>query len=425
VDKPIDNHNKPILLSSQSADAPGQELASSQVSVDSDHTYHGSTEDPVGVSSTTLDSISSWIEAIVSEAKKDHQSCKSSLLPISSPDKVSAPKEDSKKVLSDSVVNSVVKSPPRSNIASSTVSKVPTKQVALPGSLREPPRLNQNARNRTWRRDNASSSNSSLHVSQTSGLPPKLPVKKNSKSENSYIRKGNALIRNPATGNHHHSSSSLDSQNKLSKPVMRRSMNFVRKVDSKDVAHSHISVERPKTPPLPLHTKSISCAVNVLEPLSQNLQQQVLETEKEDSSGQVNSGVDNPSIISSHKSEALDAGKEIYVRPKLNQLVAAQGQHLGESSNISLDKIMLLQPSATSDLYFKKRKNQIILGPSTSDALSSKDTSQAENIKSGESKVLMSASSNNNITVAKDRPHKGNMLYKNTCSYLFGCSLYL
>ncbi|XP_066369865.1 uncharacterized protein [Miscanthus floridulus] len=406
VDKPIDNLNKPILLSSQSADAPGRELASSQVSVDSDHTYHGSTEDPVGVSSTTHDSISSWIEAIVSEAKKDHQSCKSSLLPISSPDKVSAPKEDSKKALSDSVVNSVVKSPPRINIASSIVSKVPTKQVALPGSLREPPRLNQNARNRTWRRDNVPSSNSSLHVSQTSGLPPKLPVKKNSKSENSYIRKGNALIRNPGTGNHLHSSSSLDSQNKLSKPVMRRSMNFVRKVDSKDVAHSHISVERPKTPPLPLHTKSISCAVNVLEPLSQNLQQQVLETEKEDSSGQVNSGADNPSIISSHKSEALDAGKAFYVRPKLNQLVAAQGQHLGESSNISLDKIMLLQPSATFDLYFKKRRNQIILGPSTSDAPSSKDTSQAENIKSGESKVLMSASSNNNITVAKDRPHK-------------------
>lgn len=405
VGKPIDNLSRPILLSSQSADVPGRDLAS-QISVGSDHTYHGSTEDPVGMPSTTPDSVSSWIEAIVPEANKEHQSCKSSLLPICSSEKVSAPKEDSKKALSDSVVNSVVKSPPRINIASSTVLKVPTKQVALPGSLLEPPRLNQNARNRTWRRDNASSSNSSLHVSQTSGLPPKLPLKKNSKSQNSYIRKGNALIRNPANGNNHlHSSSSLDSQNKLSKPVMRRSMNFVRNVDSKDAAHSHISVERPKTPPLPLHTKSISCAVNVLEPLSQNLQQQVLETEKEDSSGQVNSGADNLSIISLHKSEALDAGKAIYVRPKLNQLVA-QGRHLGESSNISLDKVTLLQPSATSDLYFKKRKNQIILGPSTSDAPSSKDTFQAENIKSGESKVLMSSSSNNNITVAKDRLHK-------------------
>jgi len=76
-----------------------------------------------------------------------------------------------------------------------------------------------------------------------------------------------------------------------------------------------------------------------------------------------------------------------------------------------MDKVLLLQPS-TSDLYFKKRKNQIILGPSTSDVSGAKDINQAENIKSGESKSLMFASSNNNMTVAKDRPHKGNMLYK-------------
>jgi len=398
VDEPID---KPILLSSQAIDAPGGELASSQVYVDPDHTYHSNAEDSMAVSITKPDSLSSWIEAIVSEAKKEHQ-----LPSISSPDKVLAPKEDSRKAVSDSVVSSVVKSPPRVNIASSTVLKVPTKQVALPSSLREPPRINQSARHRTWRRDNVSSSNASLHVSQPSGLPPKLPVKKNGKSQNSYIRKGNALIRNPATGNHPHSSSNLDAQNKLSKPVMRRSLNFVRKVDSNDVvAHTNISVERPKTPPLPLHTKSISSAVNLLEPLSQTLQkQQVLETEKENSSAQVNSHVDNPLNIL-HKPEPLDAGKAVYVRPKSNQLAAAQVQHPGDSSNSSMDKVLLLQPS-TSDLYFKKRKNQIILGPSTSDVSGAKDINQAENIKSGESKSLMFASSNNNMTVAKDRPHK-------------------
>ncbi|CAN6177424.1 unnamed protein product [Urochloa humidicola] len=309
VDKTTDN---PILLSLQSVDAPG-ELASSQAYVDPDNTCHSNAEGPVALSSTQPDSLSSWIEAIVAEAKKEHQSCKSTLPSISSPDKVLAQKEDSRKAVSDSVVNSVVKSSSRINIATSTVSK-------------------------------------------PSGLPPKLPVKKNGQSQNSYIRKGNALIRNPTTGNHPHSSN-LDAQNKLSKPVMRRSMNFVRKVDS---------VERPKTPPLPLHTKSISCAVNLLEPLPQTLQQQVVEPEKEDSN--------------------------------------TQGQHPGDSSNSSMDK--LLQPSTTSDLYFKKRKNQIILGSSTSDVASAKDMTQAENVKSGESKSLVFASSNNNITVAKDRPHK-------------------
>ncbi|WVZ79299.1 hypothetical protein U9M48_026896 [Paspalum notatum var. saurae] len=412
VDKPLDNPNKSILLPSKSADTPGGELASSQVHVDPDHTYHQNIEDPVAVSSTQPDPLSSWIEAIVSEAKNGHQSCKSTLLPISSPDKLLAPKEDSRKEVSDSVVSSVVKSPPRINITSSTVSKVPTKQAALSGSVREPPQLNPNARHRTWRRDIVSSSNSSLHVPQPSGLPPKLPVRKNVKSQNSYIRKGNALIRNPATGNHPHSS--LDAQNKLNKPVMRRSLNFVRKVDLNDaVPHSRISVERPKTPPLPLHTKSINCAVNVSEPSSQNLQQQVLGTEKEDSSGQVNSGVDNPSIVSLQKSESLEAGKSVYARPKSNHLVAAQGQHPSDSSNSSMDKVMLLQPSTTSDLYFKKRKNQIILGSSTSNVTNAKGMSQAENMKSGESKALMFAPSNINITVANDRPHKA-LQTKNT-----------
>ncbi|KAJ1260039.1 hypothetical protein BS78_10G201600 [Paspalum vaginatum] len=381
ADKPLDNPNKSILLPSQSADTPGGELASSQVHVDPDHTYHQNIEDPVAVSSTQPDSLSSWIEAIVSEAKKGHQSCKSTLLPISYPDKLLAPKEDIRKEASDSVVSSAVKSPPRINIASSTVLKVPTKQAAFPGSLREAQHLNQNARHRTWRRDNVSSSNSSLHVPQPSGLPPKLPVRKNVKSQNSYIRKGNALIRNPATGNHPHSS--RDAQNKLNKPVMRRSLNFVRKVDSNDaVAHSRISVERPKTPPLPLHTKSINCAVIVSEPSSQILQQQVLGTEKEDSSGHVNSDVGNPSIVSLHKSEPFEAGKAVYVRPKPNHPVASQGQHPSDSSNSSMDKVMLPQPSTTSDLYFKKRKNQIILGSSTSNVANAKDVSQAENIKS-------------------------------------------
>ncbi|KAL6603040.1 hypothetical protein ACP70R_043401 [Stipagrostis hirtigluma subsp. patula] len=403
--KPIDNPDKPSFLSLQSADAAGGELASSQVYDDPEHSYQGNTENPVVESSTKPDLLSSGIEAIVSEAQKEHQPCKPTLLSTSALDKLLAPKEVSRKAVSDPVINSVVKSPPRT---STTVSKVPPKQVALPSSSREASRLNQNARRRTWHRDNVPSSSSSLHASQPSGLPPKLPPKKNGKTQNSYIRKGNALIRNPATGNYPHSSSSLESQNKLSKPVMRRSLNFVRKVDSNDaVAHSNISVERPKTPPLPLHTKSISCTTNFLEPLSQiSHKQQVLETEKEDSNGPVNSGVDTPSITGVQKSEPLDAGKMVYVRPKSNQLVAAQGQHPGDSINSSMDNVLPPQPSAASDNYFKKRKNQIILGLPTSDVPSAKDMTPAENLNSGESKALMFRPSNNNITGAKDRLHK-------------------
>jgi hypothetical protein len=185
-------------------------------------------------------------------------------------------------------------------------------------------------------------------------------------------------------------------------------MNFVRKVDSNGtVAHSNVSVERPKTPPLLLHTKSVS--TNISEPLSQSLQkQQVSETEMKDSNGHVTSGVDNPRVSSVQKSEPLDAAKVVYARLKSNQLVASQGQQSGDSIKSSMDKVML-QPSTTSDLYFKKRKNQIILGSSSSDVLSSKEMNQAENSNTGEIKVLIFASSNKNPTVAKDRPHKGNI----------------
>jgi hypothetical protein len=311
--------------------------------------------------------------------------------------------------LPDPLINSASKSPPSMSITSSTVPKVPTKTVALPGSSCEVPRLNPSARHRTWHRDSVSSSKSHLHEVQPSGLPPKLPPKKNGKTQSCYIRKGNALIRNPATRNHPQSSSSaLNAPSKLNKPIMRRSMNFVRKVDSNGiVAHSNVSVERPKTPPLPLHTKSVS--TNISEPLSQSLQkQQVPETEKKDSSGHVTPGVDNPGVSCVQKSEPLDAAKVVYARLKSNQLVASQGQQSGDSIKSLMDKVML-QPSTTSDLYFKKRKNQIILGSSSSDVLSSKEMNQAENSNTGEIKVLMFASPNKNLTVAKDRPHKGNI----------------
>ncbi|XP_062178619.1 uncharacterized protein LOC133883338 isoform X2 [Phragmites australis] len=407
MDKPVDTTNKHILLPSQSAGATAGELASSQVYVDPDHTFHSNTEDPVVESGTKPDLLSSWVEAIVSETKREHQPCKSTLLSVSSSDKLLGPKEDNRKAVSDSVVNSTVKSPPRMNITSSTVTKVPTKQVALPSSSREAPRLTQNARHRTWHRDNVSPSTSSLHASQPSGLTHKLPLKKNAKAQNSYIRKGNALIRNPATGNHPHSSS-LDAQNKLSKPVMRRSLNFVRKVDSNDaVAHSNIAVERPKTPPLPLYTKSINCTTNLSEPLSQTLQtQKVLETEKEDSNGQVNLGVDNPGVIGMQKSESLDACKVVYVRQKSNQLVAAQGQQPGDPINSSMDKVHSLQPSTTSDLCFKKRKNQIILGSSSSDVPSAKDMTQAENLNSALQTLSTVGSFSHVWTLSGQHPQK-------------------
>ncbi|GJN38902.1 hypothetical protein PR202_gb27983 [Eleusine coracana subsp. coracana] len=316
IDKPINITNKPITLSSQSAAVTGKELTSSRA-LDPGRTYHSSTMDPVVESSTKPDLLSSWMGAILSEAAEEHQQSKST------PDTTFGPKEDTRKTLPDLLSKFCIK---------------------------------------------ISSQDKCCKLNSSKGLPPKLPLKKNGKTQNCYIRKGNALIRNPATGNHPQSSSCLDAPSKLSKPIMRRSMNFVRKVDSNDaVAHPNISVERPKTPPLPLHARSIT--TNISEPFPQPLQkQQVPETEKKDSSGQANLGVDNPGVSSRQKSEPLDAGKMVYVRPKSNKLVASQGQQSCDSISGSTDK--------------------------------------AENSNTGETKVLMCASSNKNLTVSKDRPHK-------------------
>ncbi|KAK1613054.1 hypothetical protein QYE76_036727 [Lolium multiflorum] len=408
VDIPAGNPNEPAIQAVESTDVMDAELVSPQVSVEPDHTYDSSAEGPVVDSSTKQDLLSSWIESIVSEAKKENQPCKSTPPPIFLPDKLLAPNEDSRRSVLDSVGNPVVK-PPLMNRTTSMPSKVAPKQVNLPSSSREPPRASSNPRHKTWHRGDMATSTSS-HGSQPSGLPPKQPPRRNDKTSNSYIRKGNALIRNPATGNlpHSSSSSSLDTQNKLNKPVTRRSMNFVRKVDSSgSVARSNFTVERPKTPPLPLHAKSINSITNLSEQLPKTLPKQLVpETEKEDPVGQLNSGADIPSTQSAQKSEASDVGKVVYVRPKSNQLVAAQRQHPDDPINSSMDKVLSLQLPTASDLYFKKRKNQIVLSSSSSDGQNPKEVTPAENLNSGENKGVQIVSSNNAISVLKGRPHK-------------------
>ncbi|XP_006657168.2 uncharacterized protein LOC102707322 [Oryza brachyantha] len=406
VDIPVNDLNKPIPSALESSDLMDIDRYSSQVCVNTDHANLSNTENPGVESNTKQDLLSSWIEAIVSEAKKEHIPCISTPLSVGSPEKLLEPKEDNRKTVLETVVPSAVKSP-QINFASCTLPKVAPKQVTLPSSSRESTRANQNARHRTWHRGNIASSSSSLHASQPSGLPPKLPLK-NKKAENSYIRKGNALIRNPSNGKLPHSSSSHDTQNKLNKAVVRRSMNFVRKADMKDfVANSNISVERPKTPPLPLHTKSISSPTNFLEQLPQILQKQHGHEIEEDTTGQPKSGFDNPDIKTTQKSEPSDASKVVYVRPKSNQLVAAQRQHPVDLINSSTDKILSLQAPIASDLYLKKRKNQIILSSgSPSDGQNAKEMLPAENSNLDEKKDLMITCSINGIPGVKERPQK-------------------
>uniref|UniRef100_A0A0D9WSF1 C3H1-type domain-containing protein n=1 Tax=Leersia perrieri TaxID=77586 RepID=A0A0D9WSF1_9ORYZ len=416
VDIPIDNLNKPISSALESSGVMDTDQVSSQVCVDPDHANDSNVENPGVKSNAKQDLLSSWIEAIVSEAKKEHRPCNSTPLSVGLPDKLLEPKDGNRKTVLETVVPSAVKS--QISFTSSTLPKVAPKQVTLPSSSRELTRANQIVRHRTWHRGNIASSTSSFHASQPLGLPPKLPPKKSDKAQNSYIRKGNALIRNPSNGNHPHSSSSQDTQNKLNKPVVRRSMNFVRKADTKDLV-ANVPVERPKTPPLPLHTKSISCPTSLLEPLSQNSQKHHgHETEKEDPTGHQKLDVDNPGIKSTQKSEPSDGSKVVYVRPKSNQLVAAQRQHPVDLVNSSMDKVLALQAPIASDLYLKKRKNQIVLSScSPSDSQNTKEMLPAENTNSNEKKDLMITCSINGIPGGKDRPQKAALQTTNSVGH--------
>jgi hypothetical protein len=83
LDIPVGNPIEPAIPAVESTDVMDTEL-SPQVCVEPDNnTYDSNTEGPVVNSSTKQVLSSSWIESIVSEAKKDHQPCKSTLASIS------------------------------------------------------------------------------------------------------------------------------------------------------------------------------------------------------------------------------------------------------------------------------------------------------------------------------------------------------
>jgi hypothetical protein len=88
-----------------------------------------------------------------------------------------------------------------------------------------------------------------------------------------------------------------------------------------------------------------------------------------------------------------------------------------------MDKVLSLQPPTASDLYFKKRKNQIVLSSSSSDGQNPKEVTPAENLNSGENKGVQIVSSNSAISVLKGRPHKGILLHNTAVPSVF--SLYM
>ncbi|XP_074571066.1 uncharacterized protein LOC141827663 [Curcuma longa] len=262
-----------------------------------------------------------------------------------------------------------------------------------------------NLRHKTWHRKDAPSSISQVILqSQKGGSLSKLSPRKLGKIHNSYVRKGNSLIRKSASqpsqslgstrklnkgiteknivfGSNGcannilarsnpsfesklsteptQSSQSLGSTSKLNKDITEKSMNSGNNI----LYCPNNTFERPKTPPLPLAAKlSDSTFVYSSEApygLSENSVAEARTDVQDAPLILPPGGINDQNDTSDKICEPL--GKSvIYVKHRSNQLVAASGHKVNDSVNSSLDKSPALISSASSDYYYRKNKNQLI-----------------------------------------------------------------
>ncbi|KAG6483010.1 uncharacterized protein LOC122014653 isoform X1 [Zingiber officinale] len=260
-------------------------------------------------------------------------------------------------------------------------------------------------RHKTWHRKDAPSSISQVILrSQKGGSLSKLSPRKLGKIHNSYVRKGNSLIRKSASqpsqslgstrklnkgiteknivyGSHGcannilarsnpsfesklsteptQPSQYLGSTSKLTKDIMEKSMNSRNNI----LYCPSTTFERPKTPPLPLAAKlSDSTFVYSSEAphgLSENSVAEATTDVQDNPLILPSGGINDQNDTSDKICEPL--GKSvIYVKHRSNQLVAASGHKVNDSVNSSLDKSPALISSASSDYYYRKNKNQLI-----------------------------------------------------------------
>lgn len=273
--------------------------------------------------------------------------------------------------------------PPRSGFASGPVKeKISSTRIVRP---------------RTWRRtDSSSASPSSVHESGLgSGPTENQSQKRVGKVQTpSYIRKGNSLVRkstpvatssrvSPGLGTSVYLSNSANEDTLKSCVVSKRNVDST---DSSTSGGGNPSFERPKTPPLSHTTKSLNCmtktsrdsssstltdplaqaglqipAYTASEPIKLSVNEDVRgharapENQHPDS---VVSNLGTQSTLNDGKLKSPKAKKVIYVKRKLNQLVAAPRPEIRDSA-VPIDE-------KTHAVYFKRRKNQLVRNTASS-----------------------------------------------------------
>lgn len=262
------------------------------------------------------------------------------------------------------------------------------------GSLvvKETSHLNRNLRNKTWHRTESTASASLLHGKphSTTRLLGKQSSKKLERVQNSYIRKGNSLIRKSLPVQQSPQlKSAANGENKVKK---LSSKGFDGKTDTASHPTSNPSFVTKNTQNLPLQIKSPSLFSNFPEDDTHDISEALtfeggIETQVKQPKSQIadlvlGSNMDGQSIQPIRKSEPLDSKKIRYVKRKSNQLVAAPEPDAGDLSTHAIDKVQKVSSCAPSDLYYRKKKNQLIRNascdPQKQDATSPTDNSNSD-----------------------------------------------
>ncbi|KAG6526470.1 hypothetical protein ZIOFF_016455 [Zingiber officinale] len=316
-------------------------------------------------------------------------------------------------------------------------------------SSKEAARSRQSLRHKTWhRKDVPSSTFQGILQSHKGGSLSKLSPRKLGKIQNSYVRKGNSLVRKPSTGTLQ-PSHSLGSSRKLSKDITEKSIVFgssdstnnMRTCPSppfesklsteptqpsqslgytnkfnKDIIEKSSSgnnilncsnpyFERLKTPPLPLVAKLSNSTVDLSSDVPHALSENSVPEARTDvqDTPLVLPSVDNQNVTRDKICEPL--GKRmIYVKHRSNQLVAASPHKIKDSVNPYLDKIPALASSASSDFYYKKNKHQLVRNVYSSEGQSS--DMLPGNGSMGEQKVSISTANGVASSVLKKKSNK-------------------
>lgn len=342
--------------------------------------YYNSSDDQNEKPSTEGTSSLSSKDLLVSEVEEDANLDKVMLHHHPVPEETKLEElHDSRKMRTvDSKVLGVKESMIHKTLLSSGIPKVLPSQSSLLSSAKESARSSQNARHRTWHRNSTPSASPSHGIQHLGGSSSrKQSPRKLGKLQTSYIRKGNSLIRKPGMITTPQPSQSLGISNESSKHVTKRSMNFESKGQSNDnLTCSNPSVERPRTPPLPLGTKLSNSTTSPSQETSHHLSENLISEAGVD--GQVkpldliSGNVDNQGIMSGKKAEALSTKRMVYVKRKSNQLVAAPGA-FGDLANHSSERVQTSTSLTPSDLYFKSKKNQLIRNASSTDGQQKQD----------------------------------------------------